>query len=168
METQEAPRQQDRASSGPGPYKRASRKGAPRRFACEYPSCDKIYSRAEHLQRHRLNRARYPFFAPSPSSLPASLPLSRLPSRLPPLMVPRADESAQMCPRRSTVATLLGYANHLPSLSNSLSQPRPLPLIANFIVTSTTTHQHQHHHPLASPPPTPRNPDHGDEQGLTY
>ncbi|KAK3898911.1 hypothetical protein C8A05DRAFT_37495, partial [Staphylotrichum tortipilum] len=58
METQEAPPPQDRASSsaaGPGPYKRASRKGAPRRFACEYPSCDKIYSRAEHLQRHRLN-----------------------------------------------------------------------------------------------------------------
>ncbi|KAI0143440.1 zinc finger protein zas1 [Xylariaceae sp. FL1272] len=36
-------------------YKRASRKGAPRKFACEWPSCDKIYSRAEHLQRHQLN-----------------------------------------------------------------------------------------------------------------
>ncbi|KAK2595064.1 hypothetical protein QQS21_007254 [Conoideocrella luteorostrata] len=38
-----------------GGYKRASRKGAPRRFACEHPGCDKIYSRAEHLQRHQLN-----------------------------------------------------------------------------------------------------------------
>ncbi|PON26692.1 hypothetical protein TGAM01_v204193 [Trichoderma gamsii] len=36
-------------------YKRASRKGAPRRFVCDHAGCDKIYSRAEHLQRHQLN-----------------------------------------------------------------------------------------------------------------
>ncbi|KAK0720122.1 fungal-specific transcription factor domain-containing protein [Lasiosphaeris hirsuta] len=42
------------AASG---YKRASRKGAPRRFTCEFPGCDKLYSRAEHLQRHQLNHA---------------------------------------------------------------------------------------------------------------
>ncbi|KAK1673360.1 fungal-specific transcription factor domain-containing protein [Colletotrichum godetiae] len=36
-------------------YKRASRRGAPRRFVCEHPGCDKLYSRAEHLQRHQLN-----------------------------------------------------------------------------------------------------------------
>ncbi|KAH8901863.1 hypothetical protein BR93DRAFT_921416 [Coniochaeta sp. PMI_546] len=36
-------------------YKRASRKGAPRRFGCDFPGCDKVYSRAEHLQRHQLN-----------------------------------------------------------------------------------------------------------------
>ncbi|KAK0727723.1 fungal-specific transcription factor domain-containing protein [Lasiosphaeria miniovina] len=36
-------------------YKRASRKGAPRRFSCDFPGCDKLYSRAEHLQRHQLN-----------------------------------------------------------------------------------------------------------------
>ncbi|OTB00171.1 hypothetical protein M426DRAFT_15725 [Hypoxylon sp. CI-4A] len=36
-------------------YKRASRKGAPRRFSCDWPGCNKIYSRAEHLQRHHLN-----------------------------------------------------------------------------------------------------------------
>ncbi|KID73365.1 Zinc finger protein klf1 [Metarhizium brunneum] len=41
--------------SASGGYKRASRKGAPRRFPCEHPGCDKIYSRAEHLQRHELN-----------------------------------------------------------------------------------------------------------------
>jgi hypothetical protein len=41
------------AASG---YKRASRKGAPRRFVCDHAGCDKIYSRAEHLQRHQLNR----------------------------------------------------------------------------------------------------------------
>ncbi|KAK1974534.1 fungal-specific transcription factor domain-containing protein [Colletotrichum cereale] len=41
---------------GAGPnYKRASRKGAPRRFVCGHPGCDKLYSRAEHLQRHQLN-----------------------------------------------------------------------------------------------------------------
>ncbi|KAI2465263.1 hypothetical protein F4781DRAFT_37556 [Annulohypoxylon bovei var. microspora] len=34
---------------------RRSRKGAPRRFSCDWPGCDKIYSRAEHLQRHQLN-----------------------------------------------------------------------------------------------------------------
>ncbi|OAA69238.1 Transcription factor [Akanthomyces lecanii RCEF 1005] len=38
-----------------GGYRRASRKGAPRKFICEHPGCDKIYSRAEHLQRHQLN-----------------------------------------------------------------------------------------------------------------
>lgn len=37
-------------------YKRASRKGAARRFMCDHPGCDKLYSRAEHLQRHQLNR----------------------------------------------------------------------------------------------------------------
>lgn len=69
-------------------YKRASRKGAPRRFACDYPGCDKIYSRAEHLQRHQLNRAitRAPLMSASPAGL----------------TVP------QMPPRRSTVAILLG------------------------------------------------------------
>ncbi|KAB5529037.1 fungal-specific transcription factor domain-containing protein [Coniochaeta sp. 2T2.1] len=36
-------------------YKRASRKGAPRRFTCDFAGCDKMYSRAEHLQRHQLN-----------------------------------------------------------------------------------------------------------------
>ncbi|KAH8880589.1 hypothetical protein GQ53DRAFT_736748 [Thozetella sp. PMI_491] len=36
-------------------YKRASRKNAPRRFACEFPGCEKLYTRAEHLQRHQLN-----------------------------------------------------------------------------------------------------------------
>ncbi|KAI4863587.1 hypothetical protein F4820DRAFT_426506 [Hypoxylon rubiginosum] len=40
---------------GGNSYKRASRKGAPRRFSCNWPGCDKIYSRAEHLQRHQLN-----------------------------------------------------------------------------------------------------------------
>ncbi|KAK2748805.1 hypothetical protein CKAH01_18036 [Colletotrichum kahawae] len=38
-----------------GNYKRASRKGAPRRFVCDHPGCEKLYSRAEHLQRHQLN-----------------------------------------------------------------------------------------------------------------
>ncbi|KAK2056998.1 hypothetical protein LY76DRAFT_120745 [Colletotrichum caudatum] len=42
------------AGAGPS-YKRASRKGAPRRFPCDHPGCDKLYSRAEHLQRHQLN-----------------------------------------------------------------------------------------------------------------
>lgn len=47
-----------------GGYKRASRKGAPRRFPCEHPGCDKIYSRAEHLQRHQLNRETFPRLNP--------------------------------------------------------------------------------------------------------
>lgn len=47
---------QSHSSNSPGGYKRASRKGAPRRFVCEHAGCDKIYSRAEHLQRHQLNR----------------------------------------------------------------------------------------------------------------
>lgn len=44
------------ASTSSGGYKRASRRGAPRKFSCDYEGCDKIYSRAEHLQRHQLNR----------------------------------------------------------------------------------------------------------------
>ncbi|KAH6611536.1 zinc c2h2 type domain-containing [Trichoderma cornu-damae] len=43
------------ASTGVTGYKRASRKGALRRFVCDHAGCDKIYSRAEHLQRHQLN-----------------------------------------------------------------------------------------------------------------
>lgn len=50
-------------SSGANRYKRASRKGATRRFACEFPGCHKIYSRAEHLQRHQLNRG-FPSLSP--------------------------------------------------------------------------------------------------------
>ncbi|KAI1420038.1 zinc finger protein zas1 [Xylaria sp. FL1777] len=42
-------------SSPAAAYKRASRKGAPKKFACDWPDCDKIYSRHEHLQRHQLN-----------------------------------------------------------------------------------------------------------------
>ncbi|KAL7791423.1 fungal-specific transcription factor domain-containing protein [Trichoderma ceciliae] len=42
-------------TGGGSAYKRASRKGAPRRFVCEHAGCEKIYSRAEHLQRHQLN-----------------------------------------------------------------------------------------------------------------
>lgn len=47
------------AGSGAGAstsYKRASRKGAPRRYGCQFSGCDKVYSRQEHLQRHQLNR----------------------------------------------------------------------------------------------------------------
>ncbi|TPX08248.1 uncharacterized protein E0L32_001856 [Thyridium curvatum] len=43
--------------AGRSAYKRASRKNAARKFHCEYPGCDKIYSRAEHLQRHQLNHS---------------------------------------------------------------------------------------------------------------
>ncbi|KAI0388903.1 zinc finger protein zas1 [Xylariaceae sp. FL0594] len=44
-------------ASGPSTagYKRASRKNAPKKFVCDWPNCDKKYSRAEHLQRHQLN-----------------------------------------------------------------------------------------------------------------
>ncbi|KXJ93564.1 fungal-specific transcription factor domain-domain-containing protein [Microdochium bolleyi] len=44
-------------------YKRASRKNAPRRFACDWPGCDKVYSRSEHLQRHILNHAPREIYA---------------------------------------------------------------------------------------------------------
>ncbi|KAI1171069.1 fungal-specific transcription factor domain-containing protein [Nemania sp. FL0916] len=50
--------QQQTTGAGSHPalgYKRASRKGAPKKFACDWPECDKIYSRHEHLQRHQLN-----------------------------------------------------------------------------------------------------------------
>ncbi|RBQ97149.1 hypothetical protein VDGD_09357 [Verticillium dahliae] len=38
-------------------YRRASRKGAVKKFSCSFPGCDKLYSRAEHLHRHQLNHA---------------------------------------------------------------------------------------------------------------
>lgn len=44
-------------------YRRASRRNAPRRFACDWPGCDKIYSRSEHLQRHILNHAPREIYA---------------------------------------------------------------------------------------------------------
>ncbi|TGJ78992.1 hypothetical protein E0Z10_g9772 [Xylaria hypoxylon] len=50
--------QQQSSAAGSSPsagYKRASRKGAPKKFSCDWPDCDKIYSRHEHLQRHQLN-----------------------------------------------------------------------------------------------------------------
>ncbi|KAM7193102.1 hypothetical protein V8F33_007974 [Rhypophila sp. PSN 637] len=49
--------QQSQNGAPSAPYKRASRKGAPRRFNCDYPGCDRLYSRQEHLQRHQLNHA---------------------------------------------------------------------------------------------------------------
>ncbi|KIH88715.1 hypothetical protein SPBR_08999 [Sporothrix brasiliensis 5110] len=48
-------RQMPRSGSGAAAYKRASRKGAPQRFYCRFPSCGKAYTRNEHLQRHQLN-----------------------------------------------------------------------------------------------------------------
>ncbi|EQL00315.1 zinc finger domain-containing protein type domain containing protein [Ophiocordyceps sinensis CO18] len=47
----------DTASPRSGGYRGASRRGAPRRFACHHSGCGKVYSRAEHLQRHQLNHA---------------------------------------------------------------------------------------------------------------
>ncbi|CAJ2506561.1 Uu.00g006910.m01.CDS01 [Anthostomella pinea] len=45
--------QQQSPGASAAAYKRASRKGAPRKFSCD--RCEKVYSRAEHLQRHQLN-----------------------------------------------------------------------------------------------------------------
>lgn len=42
-------------STAPAPTRRASRRGAPRRFRCDVEGCGKLYTRAEHLQRHQLN-----------------------------------------------------------------------------------------------------------------
>ncbi|EHK42075.1 hypothetical protein TRIATDRAFT_295810 [Trichoderma atroviride IMI 206040] len=50
-----SPRNHSGGVTNSASYKRASRKGAPRRFVCDHAGCDKIYSRAEHLQRHQLN-----------------------------------------------------------------------------------------------------------------
>ncbi|KAK8004087.1 cis-Golgi transport protein particle complex 20 kDa subunit [Apiospora arundinis] len=49
-----SPTGSQQSPSAPGyTYKRASRKGAEKKFRCT--DCSKIYSRAEHLQRHQLN-----------------------------------------------------------------------------------------------------------------
>ncbi|KAK7954647.1 hypothetical protein PG988_015341 [Apiospora saccharicola] len=49
-----SPSGSQQSPSAPGyAYKRASRKGAEKRFRCT--ECSKVYSRAEHLQRHQLN-----------------------------------------------------------------------------------------------------------------
>ncbi|KAI1812790.1 fungal-specific transcription factor domain-containing protein [Poronia punctata] len=56
MASQQQQQTSETGSSGPVIiYKRASRKGAPKKFPCDWPGCDKIYSRHEHLQRHQLN-----------------------------------------------------------------------------------------------------------------
>ncbi|KAK7911236.1 zinc finger protein zas1 [Apiospora marii] len=49
-----SPEGSQQSPSAPGyTYKRASRKGAEKKFRCT--ECPKVYSRAEHLQRHQLN-----------------------------------------------------------------------------------------------------------------
>ncbi|KAK8017303.1 hypothetical protein PG993_013629 [Apiospora rasikravindrae] len=49
-----SPAGSQQSPSAPGyTYKRASRKGAEKKFRCT--DCSKVYSRAEHLQRHQLN-----------------------------------------------------------------------------------------------------------------
>ncbi|KAK8110740.1 uncharacterized protein PG998_007197 [Apiospora kogelbergensis] len=49
-----SPTGSQQSPSAPGyTYKRASRKGAEKKFRCT--DCPKVYSRAEHLQRHQLN-----------------------------------------------------------------------------------------------------------------
>ena len=45
----------NRSTGDPPKRKRASRKGQPKRFSCNYEGCDRSYSRAEHLARHQLN-----------------------------------------------------------------------------------------------------------------
>lgn len=61
-----------------GGYKRASRKGAPRKFICEQPGCDKIYSRAEHLQRHQLNRKTHSLAPKQALPMQRQTPTARL------------------------------------------------------------------------------------------
>lgn len=43
--------------SPPLKRQRASRRGQPRKFECSHEGCEKRYSRAEHLARHRLNHS---------------------------------------------------------------------------------------------------------------
>ncbi len=94
-----------------GGYRRASRKGAPRKFICEHPGCDKVYSRAEHLQRHQLNRKTPPPPLPcmrgqTPTALPMQrqTPTARL-TRKPPKLVrqPQGDLSVRRGRLRSKV-----------------------------------------------------------------
>lgn len=159
METQAAPQAtpqaQDRPAGASSSYKRASRKGAPRRFACNFPGCDKLYSRAEHLQRHQLNRA--------PTQL-----------RPVPLLIVLLCSSADTCtcqthPRRSTVATSPGYGvtskirqwqargtdTSPDSASRSLSEPTCWLATGNGIRLPTFpgTASRVSAHSLASPPP---------------
>ncbi|ERS95169.1 hypothetical protein HMPREF1624_08380 [Sporothrix schenckii ATCC 58251] len=60
---QQPPTQPHAAPGSTAAYKRASRKGAPRRYGCRFPGCDKVYSRQEHLQRHQLNHNPKEIFA---------------------------------------------------------------------------------------------------------
>ncbi|CAK7199209.1 hypothetical protein SEUCBS139899_001882 [Sporothrix eucalyptigena] len=65
QQQQQQPQQNAGPTAAPTPaaYKRASRKGAPRRYGCRFPGCDKVYSRQEHLQRHQLNHNPREIFA---------------------------------------------------------------------------------------------------------
>lgn len=45
-----------RADGAPRKRKRARKVNSDRKFECTHEGCGKIYSRAEHLYRHQLNR----------------------------------------------------------------------------------------------------------------
>lgn len=69
----------ERSHNGSSAYKRASRKGAPKKFTCPHTGCGKVYSRQEHLQRHQLNREGSPCPAPMVLTLLNHLCLPRQP-----------------------------------------------------------------------------------------
>ncbi|KAK3326000.1 fungal-specific transcription factor domain-containing protein [Apodospora peruviana] len=145
-------------------YKRASRKGAPRRFSCEYPGCDKLYSRAEHLQRHQLNHAPKEIFRCDVAGCEQKFVRADLLARH------RKRHSASYIPR-----------NRVPSFSTP-SKDSPPPASSSAVVSPSgvearpafasvphdaaillgpdpSSHHHSHPHPHPHPQPPPSLPD---------
>lgn len=158
--------------AGSANYKRASRKGAPRRFTCSYPGCDKVYSRAEHLQRHQLNREpRAPLFEahtdPSVDN-PKEIYQCDVPGceqkfvRLDLLTRHKKRHSSSYIPRNRVpnfnAAVVSGNQSASPAVTSPTGLPTPSPSIHQPPHPHQPLHsppQHQHHHAY---PHVPRGP----------
>ncbi|KAL7625909.1 hypothetical protein AAE478_005133 [Parahypoxylon ruwenzoriense] len=151
-----------------GTYKRASRKGAPRRFSCNWPGCDKIYSRAEHLQRHQLNHDPKTIYACDVPDCTQTFVrpdlLSRHKKRHSSSYIPRNRTSSFSIPTKETTPQDI-RAMPSPSIANAPGQPRPAPFSQqpasaprNAAVLLTSDSPVQPQPPPLPPPMAPTQP----------
>ncbi|KAI1764600.1 hypothetical protein GGR53DRAFT_520192 [Hypoxylon sp. FL1150] len=136
-------------SGGPGhsqsgaSYKRASRKSATRRFSCNWPGCNKIYSRAEHLQRHQLNHE------------PKTIYNCDVPDCIQSFV--RADLLAHT-PLAQSPSVVANAAGQPPPVPFSPQQPASAPRNAAVLLTSDSPVQPQPPPPPLPPPTAPTQP----------
>ncbi|KAI0883049.1 uncharacterized protein GGS22DRAFT_167771 [Annulohypoxylon maeteangense] len=149
-----------RVNGLPATATRRSRKGAPRRFSCDWTGCDKIYSRAEHLQRHQLNHDPKTIYRCDVSDCNQTFVrpdlLARHKKRHSSSYIPRNRTSSFSIPSKETASDLPVMPS--PSMATSVAapprpatfpqQPASAPRNASVLLTSDS--------PVpAQPPPLP-------------